>query len=70
MVVNILSHLRRMVQLEELVERYYATSQTAIVPALVILPAISNIKRHTQPVLDDTYHRNSMEDVRDNISSG
>jgi hypothetical protein len=53
-VVNILSHLRRMVQLEELVKRYYATSQTAIVPALVILPTISNVKRHAQPILDDT----------------
>jgi hypothetical protein len=60
MVVNILSHLRRMVQLEELVERYYATSQTAIVPALVILPAVSNIKRHAQPVLDDTTNGNPM----------
>jgi hypothetical protein len=60
MVVNILSHLRRMVQLEELVERYYATSQTAIVHALVILPAVSNIKRHAQPVLDDTTNGNEM----------
>lgn len=60
MVVNILSHLRRMVQLEELVERYCATSQTAIVPALVILTAVSNIKRHAQPVLDDTGNGNDM----------
>jgi hypothetical protein len=60
MVVNILSHLRRMVQLEELVERYYATSQTAIVPALLFLPAISNIKRHAQLALDDTNDGNDM----------
>jgi hypothetical protein len=52
-VVDILSHLRRMVQLEELVERYYATSQTAIVPALLILPAISNIKVYARPILED-----------------